>query len=142
MPDRKYRILVVDDERMIATMLADVFDSEGYEAAKAFSGEEAILVARSFQPDFIVSDVVMGGMNGVEAAINILGTLPQCKVLFISGNAMYSDTPGRNSLQEAYAKGFHFELMQKPIRASELLSRISQILCAGDGCQYHPMQSV
>ncbi len=141
MPDKKHRILVVDDERMIATMLADVFSFEGYEAATAFSGEQAILVARSFKPDFLVSDVVMGEMSGIDAAINILSTLPQCKVLFISGNAMYTDTPGSNSLKNAYAKGFQFEMIQKPVKARELLDRISQILLL-DTESHHPMQSV
>jgi CheY-like chemotaxis protein len=141
MPDKKYRILVVDDEQTIANMLADVFAFEGYEAATAFSGEQAIVVARSFKPDFLVSDVVMGGMNGIEAAINILSTLPQCKVLFVSGNAMYTDTPGSSSLKQAYAKGFHFEMIQKPVRARELLDRISQILLL-ESESHHPMQSM
>ncbi len=141
MPDKKYKILVVDDEQTIATMLANVFDFEGYEAATAFSGEQAILVARSFKPDFLVSDVVMGGINGIEAAIDILSTLPQCKVLFISGNAMYTDTLGSDSLEKAYAKGFHFEIIQKPVRARELLDRISQILLL-ETKSHHPMQSV
>jgi CheY-like chemotaxis protein len=62
-------------------------------------------------------------MNGVEAAIEILRTLPKCKVLFISGNAGYPELLGN-----ARAKGFNFEVLAKPIPPPELLAKISQIL--------------
>jgi CheY-like chemotaxis protein len=119
----KHRILVVDDERAIASTLAAIFESQSYETATAYSGEEAIHVAGSFHPDFIVSDVMMGAMNGIEAAIEILSVLPQCKVLFISGNATYGDLLG-----DARARGFKFEVLQKPVALPELLTRISEVL--------------
>jgi CheY-like chemotaxis protein len=119
----KRRILVVDDERAIASTLAAIFESQSYETATAYSGEEAVRVACSFCPDFVVSDVMMGAMNGIEAAIEILGVLPHCKVLFISGNATYRDLLG-----DARAKGFNFEILQKPVPLPELLARISQVL--------------
>jgi CheY-like chemotaxis protein len=119
------KILVVDDERAIAETLALILGYQGYETATAYSGEEAIQLASSFQPDCIVSDVVMGSMNGIEAAIEILGIFPRCKVLFISGNAGYG-----NLLEKARAKGFDFELLLKPVPPPELLARIEQI-CSG-----------
>jgi CheY-like chemotaxis protein len=119
----KHRILVVDDERAIASTLASIFQSQSYETATAYSGEEAVQVACSFHPDFIVSDVMMGAMNGIDAAMAILHTLPQCKVLFISGNAAYRDLLG-----DARARGFDFEILQKPVSPRELLARISQVL--------------
>lgn len=120
---QKRRILVVDDERAIASTLATIFESQSYETATAFSGEEAVQVARSFHPDFIVSDVMMGAMSGIEAAIAILDLLPECKVLFVSGSAAYGDLLG-----EARAKGFDFEILQKPVAPRELLTKISQVL--------------
>lgn len=123
MLNQRNRILVVDDDRAIASTLATIFESEGYETATANSGEEAVKVASSFQPDCIVSDVMMGAMNGIEAAIEILGVLPQCEVLFISGNA-----PCLNLLEQAIAKGFEFEILAKPVPVLELLARIAEIL--------------
>jgi CheY-like chemotaxis protein len=55
-----------------------------------------------------VSDVLMAEMNGVDAAIEILATLPQCKVLFISGG--YGDI-----LKRAQANGYDFEVLAKPV---------------------------
>ena len=119
---------MVDDERTITVTLATILEHHGYETATAFSGEEAVQVAGSFQPDCVISDVIMGAMNGIEAAIEILGTLPRCKVLFISGNAAYEDF-----LQEARAKGFNFEVLAKPVPPAELLARILQLLPVEQG---------
>ncbi len=120
--NKRHKILVVDDERAIVSLRATILRSQGYEAATAFSGEEAVQVAISFRPDCIVSDVTMGAMNGIDAAIEILGGLPQCKVLFVSGNARCPDLMG-----DAIAKGFSFEILSKPVPPQQLLDRISQI---------------
>ncbi len=130
------KILVVDDEGGIRLTVALTLAMHGYETATAFSGEEAVRVAGSFRPDCIVSDVVMGEMNGIEAAIEILRILPDCKVLLISGNAGYGDL-----LEKARAKGFGFELLLKPVPPPDLLTKISQMLpgTAGQpvGCGAH-----
>jgi CheY-like chemotaxis protein len=118
-----HKILVVDDERAIAATLAKILDYRGYKTAKAYSGEEAVQLACSFQPDCIVSDVMMGKMNGIDAVIEILRTLPSCKVLLVSGNAGYGDL-----LENARANGFDFEILLKPVPPPELLARIAQIL--------------
>jgi CheY-like chemotaxis protein len=123
MPDKKHKILVVDDEQTIASTLATILESQDYKTASAFSGEEAVQLASLFQPDCVVSDVMMGAMNGIEAAIVILGSLPQCKVLFVSGNA-----PCLELLGDATAKGFDFDVLQKPVPVPELLARIAQLL--------------
>jgi CheY-like chemotaxis protein len=119
----KHKILVVDDEPDLVSTLATILRSHNYETATANSGEEAVQVASSFQPDCVLSDVMMGAMNGIEAAIEILGSRPRCKVLFVSGIATHRDV-----LVNARAKGFNFEVLQKPVPVPELLARISQIL--------------
>ncbi len=120
---RKHKILVVDDERAIAETLATILENRGYKTATAYSGEEAVQMACSFQPDCIVSDVQMGTMNGIEAVIEVSRALPCCKLLLISGNAGYGDV-----LERARAKGFYFELLLKPVPPAELLLKIAQML--------------
>ena len=124
---KKHKILVVDDEQAIVAARATILESRNYETATAYSGEEAIQVARLFQPDCIVSDIAMGTMNGVEAAMEILGVLPRCKVFFISGNVCCGDL-----LEKARAKGFDFEVLQKPLPPLEMLARVDQI-CSQSG---------
>ena len=123
MPHPRYKILVVDDERAIADTLARILKSRGYEIAVAFSGEEAIQVAWAFQPHCIVSDVTMGALNGIDAAIEILRSLPDCKVLFISGDAGYGCL-----LEKARARGYDFHVLLKPVPPAELLTRIAEML--------------
>ena len=65
----------------------------------------------------------MGGISGIEAAVEILRVLPYCKVLLISGNAGYGAL-----LEKARAKGFDFELLLKPVPPPDLLTKISQML--------------
>ncbi len=100
-----------------------ILHHRGYETAEAYSGEQAVQVAFTFQPDCIVSDIMMGGINGIEAAIEILRDLPFCKVLFMSGNPGYG-----SMLENARAKGYDFQILLKPVHPSELLARIAQIL--------------
>jgi CheY-like chemotaxis protein len=120
---KRHKILVVDDERAIAETLARILEDRGYETATAYSGEAAVQMACSFRPDCLVSDVLMGAMNGIDAAIEVSLALPCCKVLLISGNAGYGDL-----LEEARAKGFDFELLLKPVPPAELLLAIARML--------------
>jgi CheY-like chemotaxis protein len=121
----KPKILVVDDNRVIASTLAAILDGQGYETLTAYSGEEAVDVACSFHPKLLLSDISMGLINGVNAAISILSALPHCKVLFISGHASCADVLGN-----ARAQGFNFEVLTKPVPPPELLNRVSQVLRA------------
>lgn len=126
------KILVVDDERGVSLTLAAILEQQGYQTAIAGSGEEAVQRASSFQPDCIVSDVSMGAMNGIEAAVEILHTLPRCKVLLVSGVAGYGDP-----LKSVKAKGYNFEILQKPVPPPELLARISQLLSDPTDHKHH-----
>lgn len=63
---RAARILVVDDNDTLRTLIAQALESEGYVAIAASSGEEALEVARFSPPDLCLVDHVMPGMNGAE----------------------------------------------------------------------------
>ncbi len=65
------KVLVVDDEQTIANTLALILNHSGFEARAVYSGEAAVEVVGSFAPDVLISDVVMTGMSGVEAAIAV-----------------------------------------------------------------------
>ncbi|MCA9980384.1 MAG: response regulator transcription factor [Anaerolineales bacterium] len=60
----RQRILVVDDERKIVTAVRGYLEKEGYEVATANNGREALFVARDFQPDLILLDLMMPDMDG------------------------------------------------------------------------------
>jgi len=110
------RVLVVDDERMIADTLAQILNASGFEAMAAYDGEAAIGRAREFEPDILLTDVIMRGMSGVEAAIAVSKILPRCRVILFSGQAATVDL-----LERAKGQGHSFELLPKPIHPQELL---------------------
>ena len=118
-PVKKPRVLVVDDEQVIADTLAKILDLNGYEASAVYTGTAAVETARSLQPDLIISDVIMPDMDGIEAAINIRGFLPGCKVLLFSGQAATADL-----LENARARGHEFEILGKPVHPSDLLAKL------------------
>jgi len=114
------RVLVVDDERIIADTLALILKRSGFDAAAVYSGEHAVETAQTMHPDAIISDVIMGGMTGIEAAIRITKIVPQCKVILFSGQAATADL-----LQRAKAAGHDFEILAKPVHPSILLGMLS-----------------
>ena len=113
------RVLVVDDEQVIADTLAKILDLNGYEASAVYTGTAAVESARSLQPDLIISDVIMPDMDGIQAAISIRGFLPNCKILLFSGQAATADL-----LENARAQGHEFEILGKPVHPSDLLAKL------------------
>jgi DNA-binding NtrC family response regulator len=113
------RILIVDDERNIADTLAMVFKIKGHEAMAVYSAESAVETIETFEPDIVLSDVMMGKMTGVDLAIYLSKARPDCKVLLFSGQAATADL-----LREASRKGHEFRLLAKPIHPQKLLEDI------------------
>lgn len=114
--DLKPRILVVDDEHNIADTLAMVFKIKGHESLATYSAEAAVELIEQFEPDIVLSDVVMGRMTGVDLAIYLSKARPDCKVVLFSGQAATADL-----LAEAGRKGHKFHLLAKPIHPEKLL---------------------
>lgn len=119
-PDRG-RVLVVDDEKFIADTLTAILQMKGYTAQAAYSAEEAIPKAAAMAPDILISDVMMGPMNGVQLAQHIVALHPACGVFLISGN----DDAAR-LLESAGKQGLEFPLLAKPIHPDELLGLLSK----------------
>jgi CheY-like chemotaxis protein len=121
MPDTKPRpkVLVVDDERVIADTLAMILNQSGFEARAIYSGEGALELVPIFAPDMLISDVIMADLNGIDAAIRIKELQPGIKVLLFSGQAATADL-----LEKARAQGYEFEILAKPVHPQDLLNRL------------------
>lgn len=61
-------VLVVDDERFIVDLLAEVLAEEGYTVRRAYDGESALKQVAASPPDLVLSDVAMPRVNGIELA--------------------------------------------------------------------------
>jgi CheY-like chemotaxis protein len=115
------RILVVDDEQIIADTLVQILNRNGFRAQAAYDGRQAIEAARSSQPEIILSDVLMPHLDGVEAAITIRAFLPETRIVLFSGQAATVEL-----LASARQRGHDFELLPKPIHPTQLLKHLRQ----------------
>jgi CheY-like chemotaxis protein len=115
----KPRVLVADDEQVIANTLAIILNQSGFEARAVYSGEKAVEIIDEFQPDMLISDVIMTGMTGIEAAIQMREKLPKCKILLFSGQAATADL-----LERARSQGHEFEILAKPVHPTDLLAKL------------------
>ena len=115
----RLKVLVADDEQVIANTLAIILNQAGFDARAVFSGEKAVELLDSFQPDMLISDVIMTGMTGIEAAIITRAKLPKCKILLFSGQAATADL-----LEKAREQGHEFEILAKPVHPTDLLAKL------------------
>jgi CheY-like chemotaxis protein len=115
----KPKVLVADDERVIADTLAMILNQSGFEARAVYSGEKALELAESFQPDMLISDVIMADLNGIDAAIRIRALLPSIKILLFSGQAATADL-----LEKARTEGYEFDILAKPVHPQDLLAKL------------------
>jgi CheY-like chemotaxis protein len=113
------RVLVVDDESVIADSVAAILNRSGYAAISRYSGSEAIESIREHCPDIIVSDVVMPDLNGIQLAKAVRGLCPNVRIVLFSGNV---DTA--SLLDDASLEGYFFEILPKPVHPLHLLKAL------------------
>src|SRR5579871_5466247 len=116
---KKPIVLVVDDERLIADIMAEILKRSGYHALSAYDGRAALELALQVNPDFVLTDVVMPHMNGVQLAIALTKALPQTEILLLSGQAGVTEI-----MERGQKEGYSFELIAKPVHPEKLLERL------------------
>ena len=107
-------ILIVDDDIYIGDMIEEVLSGEGYAAARAYSGTEALMYLSSNRPDLILLDLMLPGLSGEE----LLPLIKGIPVIVVSAKAEVSD---KVELLLAGASDY----ITKPISTEELLARIT-----------------
>ena len=124
----KKRLMVVDDSRVREYQICKLLEDTDYEvAAYCENGEEAIARYEEVRPDIVTMDIIMPGIDGLEAAQIIAEAHPDARIIMISSLA-YEDT-----LQEAEAVGAKL-FLYKPIDRENLLDALEQVM-GEDGCQ-------
>ena len=115
------KVIVVDDEPIIADTLVNILNGEGHQAIATSNGKSAIEWAARFLPDVVVSDVIMPGLNGVETGKLIRKQYPNCRIILFSGQAAATDL-----LAQARDEGYSFEVLAKPISPDALLETLGK----------------
>lgn len=116
MPNLPTNVLVVDDERLIADSLTAILKSRGYLATAAYDAHEALNAANAARPDFLISDVMMPGMNGIELSLLFERDFPSCKVLLMSGHVETAAL-----LAESERLGHFHTVLAKPVHPLKIL---------------------
>ncbi|HEY1901238.1 MAG TPA: response regulator [Terracidiphilus sp.] len=122
MPNTKtpHRIFVVDDNYAIASSLVSILRYKGFEDVSYFTDpQKALEAVKAKPPDLLITDVVMLPLTGLELAMKMHETCPECKIILFSGSPSSSQL-----LEIARDEGYHFEILAKPIHPIELLAKI------------------
>ncbi len=120
---KETRILLVDDEQDITEFIGFNLENEGYLVEKAQTGEEAIKKALTFNPDLIILDVMMPGMDGMETCEKLrnMPTLNNPIIAFLTArNEDYSQIAGFDAGADDY--------ISKPVKPKVLISRVKALL--------------
>lgn len=115
----KSRVLVIDDERLIADTLTQIFKLNGFDATPLYSGESALEWIESYRPDIVLSDIVMHKLDGVEAAARIRDLHPECRIILFSAAALSVANRRRIS-------NLGFEYLERPLHPKDLLARVTE----------------
>lgn len=121
--NKEAKILLVDDEPDILSLLKFNLDKEGFEVETAGTGREGISIAARFKPDLILLDVMMPEMDGIETCIQLRENkdLKNTIIAFLTArNEDYSQIAGFESGADDY--------INKPVKPRVLISRVRALL--------------
>ncbi len=114
---KKLRLLLVDDENEFVETLADRLKMRELDASIARDGEEALSAVKEDEPDVIVLDLKMPGMDGIEVLKRVKDAYPKVEVIILTGHGSKKD-------EEAARRLGAFDYVKKPADLDSLVSRI------------------
>jgi DNA-binding NtrC family response regulator len=120
-PIGRGRILIVDDEDVIASTLQEFLRGEGYEVSAAGDATSAMALADRFEPDLVLCDVQLPGLDGLALLDRLLQVRPETLVVMITAFATVENAIA------AFHRGAHDYLM-KPVNFEELLAKLEHLL--------------
>src|SRR3989338_1217841 len=125
MTDKKFRVLLVDDEPSIVKMVGKRLEVEGFDVVVALDGQEGLTKAQTEQPDLIILDLMLPKLNGYEVCTMLKQDTRYQKIPIMMFTAKAQDKDEKLGM-ECGANGY----VRKPFRAQELLEKIRSLLAA------------
>ena len=119
--EKKFRILIVDDDEDILSSLSTWLGNEGFEVIPASSGEEALGQMHTIHPNLVITDLFMDGISGMELLSQIHKNNPLLPVIMLSGQANIPDAVKATHLGSA-------AFLTKPIVKEELFKQVRRAL--------------
>ena len=121
MANDKHRILIVDNDQSLLRLLSLRLSAAGYEVAAVESGEQALVQLPLFQPHLIITDLQMGGMDGMTLFNQVHSRNPSLPVLVLTAHGTIPDAV------EATSRGV-FSYLTKPFDSKVLLEQVARAL--------------
>ena len=121
MAENNIKILVVDDEEDILTIMHDALGQQGYTVTKATNANDAFSLVESFQPDLVLTDHDMPGFSGLEMLKELRKQHNYTAVIFVSARGE------SNLVAQALTEGAD-DYIRKPFRLEELFARVEATL--------------
>jgi two-component system phosphate regulon response regulator PhoB len=119
------KILIVDDSKEIRHLVKTTLEMNDYKVIEAPDGDKAVEIARKLKPDIIIMDLMMPGMDGIEAT-RLLTSDPEtkaCKIIILTG----ADLRNKERVMAAGADDF----FAKPFSPLDLITKVESIIgCA------------
>ncbi len=117
-----HKILVIEDERMMLKVIEFRLQKDGYEVKIAEDGKDGIKLIESWEPDIIITDIMMPYVSGLEIISHVRNTLKrQTPILVLSAVGL------EKTVVEAFSLGAD-DFISKPFRAEELSIRVRKNL--------------
>ncbi len=120
------RVLIVDDELVVAETLRRVFEKNGFAACVVNSAAAALLEAKSFAPDLLLCDLDMPDKDGGKLILEMDDVVPGCPVLILTGSGEGEALLRRLSTQTSR----RIDLLLKPCAPLELLRVAGRMVAA------------
>ena len=120
----KTRVLVVDDDRLVADTLSLIYNANGFECEARYSAADGYERAKSFEPALLLCDVTMPDESGLELASRVQQNLPGVRMLMLTAyasNAVKVNAHGKALPQP-------LKLLNKPCRPDDLLRETRELL--------------
>jgi len=117
----RQHILLVDDEPNVRKVLGALLEQAGFGVFQAETAEEALDLVRAQDPDLILTDLKMPGMDGLQLLERIRSTFPEIPVVLLTAHGTVE------AAVEAMKQGAH-DFLTKPFSPKKLVARIHEIL--------------
>ncbi|MGE4488067.1 MAG: response regulator [Kiritimatiellales bacterium] len=117
-------ILIVDDDPVTQVVFSQFLEKKGFSTSVTDSGFSALLKVNEKEPDLIIADILMPGMDGITLIRELRRTYPALPLIAVSGGQHGATTDFEPQAEKNGADCF----LRKPIHLNDLLQRIESLL--------------
>ena len=118
------RILVIDDDPAVRSMLSDLLQRAGFEVVQGSDGREAMTALREKPIDIVITDIIMPEKEGLETIQELQQEFPEVKIIAISGGGRVGP---RTYLSMAKSFGAQ-RTFEKPFNNDEIIQAVQELL--------------